>query len=218
MSIDTVADIFKKELRKGEMDVNWQSFWGKIKTNWRVSSIVTIVAGLILLFFPAQAMLSVCYIIGAAATAFGIVRMVEYFKRDHTYPYLFQADLIVSLLTLGLGLFAILNARTVMSLIPAIFGVLLIGCGVGNILRAVDAKKAGYAQWGLLLALAILTVALGWVILGNPFATLEIAVSVIGAGLIYEGVTDIIIVKLVGNRIEAWRDARKKAALKDESL
>ena len=197
--------------------MNWQKFWGDFKKNWMASSIVAIVVGLILLIFPGQSMLSVCYVIGGIATAMGVVRMVEYFKRDHTYPFLFQPDLMIGLLTLGLGLFAITNAKAVISLIPAICGVLLIGCGVGNILRAVDARRAGVAQWAVLLALAILTVVLGWVIVGNPFSTLEIAVSVIGAGLIYEGVTDIIIVKLVGNRIESWRTAREKGKQPEEN-
>ena len=190
--------------------MNWQEFLEKTRKNWVASSIVCIVVGLILVLFPGQAMLSVCYVIGGIATAMGVIRMVEYFKRDHTYPFFFQTDLILAMLTLGLGLFAITNPRTMMSLIPAVFGVLLIGCGVGNILRAVDAKKAGFAAWGALLAMAILTVALGWVILSNPFETLEIAVIVIGAGLIYEGVTDLLTVLLVGKRIEAWRAAKGK--------
>ncbi len=196
--------------------MNWQKFWNDFKQNWMASSIVAIVAGLILLIFPGQSMLSICYVIGGIATAMGVVRMVEYFKRDHTYPFLFQTDLILAFLTLGLGLFAVINAKQVVSLIPVLFGVLLIGCGVGNILRAVDAKRAGIAQWAVLLALAILTVVLGWVIVGNPFSAVEIAVSVIGAGLIYEGVTDIIIVKLVGNRIESWRGSRDKDKLTEE--
>ncbi len=192
--------------------MDWKQIWTNFKKNWVASSICSIVAGLLLVLFPGQALLNLCYLIGGVAVAMGVVRIVKYFQGDHTYPFLFQPDLIFGLFTLGMGIYVITNARGVISLIPAICGVLLIGCGVGNILRSVDAKRSGVRSWGVLLALAILTVVLGWLIVTNPFPTLEVAVIVIGAGLIYEGVTDLAIVKLVGHRIQTWRNSEGKNA------
>ncbi len=192
--------------------MDWKKLWTNFRTNWVASSICSVVAGLLLVLFPGQALLNLCYLIGGVAVAMGVVRIVKYFKEDHTYPFLFQPDLILGLLTLGVGIYVITNAKDVMSLIPAICGVLLIGCGVGNILRSLDAKRSGIQFWGVLLALAILSVILGWLIVTNPFATLEVAVIVIGAGLIYEGVTDLVIVKLVSRRIQSWRTNAGKNA------
>ena len=87
--------------------------------------------------------------------------------------------------------------------------VVLVGCGIGGIVRAVEAKKAGVSKWGILLALAILTVVLGAVILSDPFSALETAIMVIGAGLIYEGATDLITAIVAGRRIEEWRKSEK---------
>ena len=192
--------------------MNCKELWTNFRKNWVASSVCSIVAGLLLVLFPGQALLNLCYLIGGVAVAMGVVRIVQYFRGDHTYPFLFQPDLILGLLTLGLGIYVITNARSVVSLIPAICGVLLIGCGVGNILRSVDAKRSGVPYWGVLLALAILTVILGWLIVTNPFKTLEVAVIVIGAGLIHEGVTDLLIVKMVGQRIQTWRNSAGKNA------
>ena len=190
--------------------MDWKELLNSLRKNWIVSSALMILFGLMLVLFPQVVMLNLCYLISGIAIALGVVRIVSYFRQDHTYPFLFQTDLILGFLILGLGLFALLNPETMMSLIPIVLGVLLIGCGVGNILRAVDARKAGVPLWGLLLGLAIATVILGWVIVCNPFATLIVAASVIGAGLIYEGVTDIVIVLLVGKKIQSWRtDAGK---------
>ena len=69
-----------------------------------------------------------------------------------------------------------------------------VGFGIGNILRALDAKKAGNRRWGVLLGMAALSALLGAVILSNPFAVMKTAVIVIGAALIYEGATDIALV------------------------
>lgn len=177
----------------------------KLKKNWIASAVLCVAVGLILVIWPEGALLSVCYTVGGIAIAMGVIRMVEYFRRDHTYPVIFQSDLVVGLFALGTGLFMIINPKTVMGMIPILFAIVMIGFGIANILRAVDAKKAGIGYWKILLALAILTVALGWVILGNPFETLAATVALAGAGLIYEGVADIVTVLLVGKRIDAWR-------------
>ena len=180
----------------------------KLKKNWIASAVLCIVVGLILLLWPESTLTSVGYVLGGIAIAMGVIRVVRYFKQAHTYPVIFQSDLVVGLFSFGLGLFMIRSPQTVMGLIPMLFAIVIIGFGVANILRAVDAKRAGISLWRLLLVLAILTLALGWLILANPFASLAVTVMVIGAGLIYEGVSDLVTVFLTGKRIDAWRSAR----------
>lgn len=184
----------------------------KLRKNWIVSAVVTIMIGLVLVLFPGSTLRAINYVLGGIAIAMGVVRVVRYFQQDHTYPFLFQSDLIVGLLAIGLGLFMLSKSEAVLSLVPFIFGLLLIGCGVGNILRSVDAKRACVPFWGVLLVLAILTAVAGSVILSNPFGALEVCVVVIGACMIYEGVTDIVIISLTGKRIEAWKKAQNSSA------
>ncbi|MBQ9264333.1 MAG: DUF308 domain-containing protein [Clostridia bacterium] len=187
--------------------MSFMDMMNKLKKNWIASAVLCIVVGLILLLLPEKTLKVICYVVGGIATASGVVRMVRYFKQDHTYPVIFQNDLMVGLLSLGLGLFMITAPAAVVGVIPMIFAVVLIGFGIANILRAVDAKKAGVGAWGVMLALAILTVILGFVLLSSPFETMAVTVSVIGGCLIYEGVADIITVLAVGKRIETWRKA-----------
>ena len=87
-------------------------------------------------------------------------------------------------------------------------GMLMVGFGIGGILRAVDAKKAGFATWGVLLALAIISIVLGWLIMANPFSVMETAVIIIGASLIYQGMTDIVSTLVVGKRINEWKKSQ----------
>lgn len=185
--------------------MNYKKLLADLKRNWILSAVITCAFGLVLLLFPNQALTAVTYTLGFLAVVMGVIRTVRYFKQDHTYPFLFQSDLVVGLMTVGLGLFMITQPQTVLSMLPHLFGILLVGCGVGNILRAVDAKKAGIAQWGVLLALAIISIVLGWLIICNPFGVLDTLVAIIGAGLIFEGVTDIVTTLWVGKRIDAWK-------------
>ena len=174
--------------------------WEKMKRNWYFSAALCALGGLLLVIFPVEAMNSVCYILGGVAIAAGVIRIIRYFEQDHSSPVLFQSDLIVGVFSMGLGLFMVSNPKTVESAIPTIFGILLVGFGIGNILRALDAKKAGNPRWGVLMIMAALSALLGAVILSNPFAAMKVTVIVIGAALIYEGVTDIILVLFAGKR------------------
>ena len=182
-------------------------FLQKMKENWILSAVLTVLAGLVLTLFPGQTLKVISYVMGGAAVSLGIVRSVRYFRQDHTYPFLFQSDLIVGLLAVGFGLFLIASPEKVLSMVPFVFGVLLAGCGVGNILRALDAKKAGLPAWKALLALALISVAAGVLCMVNPFEVMETTVIVIGGSLIYTGVTDIATTLAVRKRIEAWRNA-----------
>ncbi len=187
--------------------------WNKIKTNWIISAIVTGLIGLVLLLFPGNVLTSLCYCFGGLTIAVGVVRVVRYFKQEHIYPFLFQSDLVVGLITIGLGIFMITSPITVMTLLPYLFGLLLIGCGVGNILRSIDAKDNGFAQWGVLLGMAILSIAAGLVIMGNPFGTVEVVLAVTGGCLIYESITDLVTTFIITKKIKAaQKSAEKKEA------
>lgn len=185
--------------------MNIKPIFDKIRSNWIASSIATIVIGLLLLLFPRDTLNVISYCIGIVAVIMGVIRTVRYFRADHTYPFLFQSDLVVGLITVGVGIFMVTQPQTVVSLVPHIFGILLAGCGVGNILRALDAKKAGISLWGILLVVALISLVLGVLIMLNPFGALELVISIIGGGLIYEGATDLITTLMLGKRIDAWK-------------
>ena len=182
--------------------MDFKSMMAELKKNWVVSSLVLVVLGLMLLLFPGSALRAVCYIAGGFSIAFGVISTVRYFRDNRSAPFTFQSGLLAGLICFGVGLFMISHPETVMGMVPTLFGVVLVGYGIGGILRAVDAKKAGVSKWGILLALAILTVALGAVILSDPFGALETVIMVIGGCLIYEGASDIVAVIITGKRLK----------------
>lgn len=191
--------------RKRAIHVKFGELWDRFKKSWILSGVITGLIGLVLLLFPGSTLLSVCYCIGGLTIAMGVIRVVRYFKQEHAYPYLFQSDLVVGLITIGLGLFMVTSPTAVMNLLPNFFGILLVGCGIGNILRSIDAKNAGFGQWGVLLGMAILSIVAGLVILSNPFGTIELVVAVAGGCLVYESVSDIVTTLIVSRKLKALK-------------
>ena len=58
--------------------------------------------------------------------------------------------------------------------------------------KALEVKQEGGKGWGILLALSLLTIALGVLIYVNPFKVQAALVIMVGAVLIYNGVLGII--------------------------
>ena len=189
--------------------MNLESFLKEIKQNWMFAAVLSIAVGLVLLLFPGITIQVVCYLLGCLVIIFGASRIIRYFKQDPAYHEVFQGDLMTGLFGAVIGLFMILKAEIVVSLVPIVFGVVLLTSGIGNVQRTIDARRAGYPRWGVLLALALLTIVLSLLLLINPFGSMQVAVAVIGASLIYEGVSDIVFMLLLGKRIEEWKNAAR---------
>ena len=191
--------------------MDFQKVWQDMKRSWIFTSVFFIAAGLILVFFPGPTLTSISYVLGFLSIVMGVIRTVRYFRQDHGDPFLFQSDLMVGLLSVGFGLFMLTKPEMMMGLMPLVFGILLSGCGVGGILRAVDAKRAGVRRWGVLLALSIVSIALGWLIMANPFGAIETVVAVIGGCMVYVGATDLFATLTAGKRIDEWKKAQKES-------
>ncbi len=185
--------------------MDFKGLFVRLRKAWLFSSLLSIVLGLVLLLFPSITIQVVCYLLGGLAMIYGIGRIIRYARQGDAYPELFRGDLMIGLFLIAIGIFIVFRIEFVAGFIPVIFGIALLASGIGGVQRAMDAKRAGYERWLLLLALAALTIALGLVLALNPFASAQVAVAVIGASLIYDGITDMLTILLVGKRIDEWK-------------
>lgn len=165
-------------------------FLRKIKVDATLSAILCIVLGVVLVIWPRIVGNVFCYVVGGALLISGIAYMVTYFKqRENTS--LFQVDFLLGLVFSVLGVWIILRPDMVISLIPILFGIVILLHGFANIQQALNLKKAGYAKWGAALAVAIITVAFGGVLLFQPLMAADAAIMLLGIGLIFDGVSDL---------------------------
>lgn len=181
---------------------NWKTMLEELKKNWLASAGVCVVAGLILLLFPRVALDVAMYIMSALIILSGAMRIYQYFQESKNDPALFQNDLIMGLLVLGLGIYLITNVRSVENVVPTLFGVLLLGFAIVSLQRALNAKSANNEKWKFIMAIAALSAVLGVLVIYNPFGALNTVVKIIGASLIYEGVADLLSLKLLGKEIK----------------
>ena len=88
------------------------------------------------------------------------------------------------------GLF-LLKPHLILSILPTIFGLYILVDGLTNLKRGLDMRAFGYAGWTSTLVLSAVSMALGAVVLWNPFSTHLLLVRIIGGAFLYEGAVDL---------------------------
>ena len=161
------------------------SLYENFKKVYIILSVLFIAAGICMLIWPSVFAYALCYIIGGICIAHGIMRLVGYFSGD-LYRIAFQFDL-------ALGIVIVCNATAFISLVHILIGIFTLVTGTLQVQSSVDAKRFGMPKWWLLLIGAILTMALGVLLVIAPFEGTLAIVCLLGATLIVEGIENLFI-------------------------
>ena len=167
-----------------------------LKANYTVSAVICVIIGLVLIIWPGTSTQVVCMVFGGMLLAYGIIQIALYlFAREHTL-YL-QGMLLLGIVFGVLGAWILIKPEIIIATVPIVIGLIVIVHGVHNALQAIDLKKLGYSKWWVALLFGILTVALGMILVYNPFSVVNTVVRVIGAFLIYDGMSDMWIISRI---------------------
>lgn len=149
-------------------------------------SLAFLVLGVLLLVMPQTSLLWICYAFGAVVLVTGIVCLIQYARvrgSGFAAPFL----LVGGVITAALGLFTLAQPQTVASFLPVVFGLFILVEGCSRIGAALDLAKRKADKWWVLLLLSLLSIALGLLLLFDPFEAAVSAVMLCGVLLIVEG-------------------------------
>ena len=163
----------------------------KMLNDFAYSALFAAALGVVLLIWPSLSGKIICYGLAAVLLALGVYRIICYFVRDAMMTML-RGDLMAGLVLIALGIFVIAKPDVIVSVLPVLFGLLLILGAMSEIQTAFDMKRMESSRWYLSLIAALVLAALGAVILLNPFSTALTLMRFIGVALIVEGVSEFI--------------------------
>lgn len=153
---------------------------------------VTILLGVVLVCWPDRSVSFLCMLLGASVFLTGIIYILGWIaRRREGVPAFF---VLPGVILCALGVWLMTSPASVVMLIQYIFGAILLFHGVVDLQGAVALMRQRWGRWWLDLLLALLTLALGAVILLNPFGTFAALMMLIGAALIFDGVSDLCII------------------------
>ena len=156
------------------------------------AALVTILLGVVLIWWPDRSVNFLCMLLGVSIFITGIIYILGWLaRRREGVPAFF---VLPGVILCALGVWLMTSPASVIKLIQYIFGAILIFHGAVDLQGAVSLMRRRWGRWWVDLLLALLTVALGALILLNPFGTFAALVVLIGAALIFDGVSDLCII------------------------
>ena len=144
-------------------------------------------------------MRTACYIVAALLIIIGVISLINYLHKDIT-GILYRYDLVVGLSTILGGILVIIKIDQLTALIPVLLGFLVTISGILKIQNSVDMLRLGNGTWHVAFALAIVNIIFGIVLLIDPFGG-ELLVTLLGAGLIYSGLTDLFVTIAISKKL-----------------
>ena len=149
--------------------------------------------GVVLIAAPEISARVLCRLGGGLLAMFGVVKILGYCSRD-LYRLAFQYDLAFGILLIILGCLMLFHTAPVLSLICALVGFWVLLDGLLKIQVAIDARRFGLGKWWLILAAAIPSGILGFVLLFRPSENVRVLTVLLGVSLVAEGFLNLITV------------------------
>lgn len=146
--------------------------------------------GAVLLIFPETTAKTLGYSIGVILILAGALSMIMYLLRDAHQNY-YHNDFVSGLIGIALGVIVLYKVNLIISLVPFILGLLVLISACSKLQNAIDMKRMGYGNWIVMLILTAVNAVLGIVLICNPFQAATVLFQVLGAGLIFSGITDL---------------------------
>lgn len=167
------------------------SFLDIVKSNIVAQAVLSIIVGLLLMFWPGITIVTVLYLVGIIFAIMGISSLISYFKAP-------ESARITGMLATGvffcvLALIVFLFPQVIAGFFSVILGIILVICGAVNAVRAMELKSYGGNSWIASIILSALIAIGGVVIIANPFQTTALMVFVLGLIIASNGIVDLII-------------------------
>ena len=161
------------------------------KIGYIMISILLCVLGIVLIAVPDFSVTLLCRLGGGIMVLFGLVKIVGYCSKD-LYRLAFQFDLAFGLLLVALGVILIIRTDAMVNLICIVMGICVLADALLKIQISIDSKAFGIQKWWLILAVAILTGAAGFLLVLRPSESAQVVMILLGVTLITEGVLNLI--------------------------
>lgn len=187
----------------------------QLKWSSILMSVGYIVLGVLLILFPDISGKVISYVLGIGAMVYGIINLTIYFLLN-VRDSLYRNEFIIGIASIVFGLLIILKTDVIVNLIPLLLGLIIMISGFINLQKGVVAYRIGYNRSLVYVLISAVSIIFGVTImffLSGKTAT-NILFTVIGAGLAYAGVSDLIATLVLANKMNAFIKAFEETAPK----
>ena len=160
-----------------------------------ILAVVTMLLGLVMVFWPGISAVAICYLMGAVCIAAGIYEIIRYFDLG-LIGVLFRYDLFLGIMSVLAGVLLLLHPNGALVILPVILGFYIILASVFSIQISTEARHFGFSGWWGALLLGIAGAVLGVLMIFDPFKGAKALMIFTGTSLLVTGVESIYAIAL----------------------
>ena len=164
----------------------------QIKWETLLTSALYIVLGVVALVIPDTMVKTLGYLIGILLIVAGAVSMICYLLREASLNY-YRNGFGYGLVSIAVGILFLYKVEWIISLVPAILGILVVASGCRKLQDVIDMKRLGYGNWVAVL-------------IANSLKAALFFLQLVGVGLIFSGVTDCITCFYLAKKAKGYFD------------
>ncbi|MDE6475393.1 MAG: DUF308 domain-containing protein [Erysipelotrichaceae bacterium] len=163
--------------------------WKEGKKSFFIIYAIFILFGVILTIWPLETTTTLCYMLGSIVLFYGLSKIWLYFSKAKDVTPAYRLDLIIGVLIASTGLFIFFKSESIISLLPIVIGLTLIIESLTKLQQALSLRTLQHPQWHIALLFAGITLAIGVLLLFNPFKAASLMIRIIGISLLYNGIS-----------------------------
>lgn len=156
-----------------------------------ISSIITIFLGILLFFQAENTLKMISYIIGIFLLVVGIASIIKTTTNKQVKLYI-NTSFMIGVFSSIVGFILLINPKLLTSILPFCIGGWMIISGALKIQTTFALKENLNDTWKKMLIYAIVVLALGIILIVNPFGGAVFATKIIGIFLIIYSIADIV--------------------------
>lgn len=174
------------------------SAWDEVRKNIKgvrnemiIMNVATVILGILMVMFPGTINGLICQSIGLVLCVWGVIRIIKYFmaKAENVFG---SFGLVQGGAMLGFGIFLLANPSFFVNMIDIALAIVLLVMAVIKVQYAFDFLKLNSTKWWIHILGAVIMAVLGILALTKPFGAANAVMIMIGAGLIFSGLWDLV--------------------------
>ena len=148
-----------------------------------------VVIGILLLIFPTIVPTVAGYVIGVLLLCFGVIKIVGYLRKEEGKK-IGGLGFAFGIVAAIIGVFIIIKPMVIADSFIKVFGFIILVNGIIKLQRSIDLKRAESKNWWSILAVALVSMALGIFFIANTIAAVEIVTRILGGVLVAVGIAE----------------------------
>ncbi|MDE6024812.1 MAG: DUF308 domain-containing protein [Lachnospiraceae bacterium] len=157
--------------------------------------LLMLILGILFTAFPGTAQKVLGTVIAIVFVVLGVVKILSYFRKpqENIYGYMEYNSKSVIVIGVLYIVLAALISKVLLAVIPVVLGIIIMTNGLIKLQFGFEIKRNSDDNgWLFMIVTSIIMIALGAALLFNPFKANNFFIRIIGIGLLFDSVFDLI--------------------------